>query len=75
MPGSGWRTPDDTPTGSVVIALTIPAGEEWERIVRGALSALLRDESFEPDSGALSPETTASIFEQFMFDTWEWEPC
>jgi hypothetical protein len=64
-----WLTPDDQPTGERTIALTIPTGEGWEAILRGALAPLFDPASFE-QFGTLTPEETAAAFQATMIDSW-----
>ena len=75
MSKRGWLTPQDDPTGTITIALTIPEGEEWEAIIRGALVPLFDSANYE-ESGVWTPEETASLMEQIMIASFNlWEPC
>jgi hypothetical protein len=67
-----YEPPVNAPTGVIIIRLSVPAGEEWERLARGALSALLREESFQEIENHLTPAEAADAFEQAMIDTWAW---
>jgi microcystin-dependent protein len=69
-----WLTPDAAPTGDLCVRLVIPQGEEWEAIVRGALSPLLRSENFEY-YGAYLPEETAEVFRDYAVQWMQWERC
>lgn len=69
-----WLTPEDAPDGTRVIALTVPAGDEWEAIVRGALAPLMFPYNYE-QHGSYTPEETAAIMQEAMQETFMWEEC
>ena len=71
---NAWLTPDDAPTGTRVIKLYVPQGEEWENIIRGALAPLMLPENFE-QYGSYTPEETAQVFRDITADTFQWEDC
>jgi len=71
---NAWLTPTETANGQITIALTVPSGEEWETIVRGALAALGEVENFEL-YGAVTPEEAAQTFRDALVITFQWEPC
>jgi microcystin-dependent protein len=56
-----WLTPSETPSGGRCVQLTIPDGDEWEAIVKGALVPLFAPWNFE-QYGTLTPDETAAIF-------------
>jgi hypothetical protein len=74
MTSARWLTPDNAPDGTRVIALTVPKGDEWEAIVRGALVPLIVPWSFE-EHGSFTPEETAAIFQDAIQETLDWEDC
>lgn len=67
-----WLTPDTAPDGTREIILTVPSGDEWEAIARGALASLLFPSSYE-EHGAFTPEETAAVFEAAFVATMQWE--
>jgi hypothetical protein len=69
-----WLTPDDAPDGTRTIALTIPKGDEWEAIVRGALVPLMFPSSYEL-FGAITPEEAATAFQEAFQETFQWTDC
>ena len=69
-----WLTPEDAPTGTVNIMLTVPAGEEWEAILRGALAPLFDSESYE-FYGAITPEEAAEYFRANMLQNMAMASC
>jgi microcystin-dependent protein len=56
-----WLTPDDPPDGEQCFQLTIPGGEEYAAIFRGALVPLFSPANFE-QFGSQTPEETAQAF-------------
>ncbi len=70
----GYPTPNDAPNGTRCIQILVPAGEDWERLARGALAALFIPENFEI-LGYYTPEETADVFNQSMFQAMAWETC
>lgn len=74
MPPQAWLTPDSAPNGTRTIALTIPRGDEWEAIVRGALAPLLVPGNYE-QFGSYTPEETAAEFQDAFQETMQWEDC
>lgn len=74
MATQAWLTPDTAPTGTRVICLYVPEGEEWETIVRGALAPLMLPENFEK-YGDFTPEETAQMFREITSATFAWEDC
>jgi len=71
----GWLTPQDDPTGTRTIALTIPSGDEWEAIIRGAIVPLFDSENYE-QHGVWTPEETAELMLQLITDSLTaWEDC
>jgi plasmid replication initiation protein len=62
-----WLTPDDAPGTPVTVELTIPGGEEYAAILRGALVLLFDPANFEL-FGSQTPETVAQAFVDAMHD-------
>jgi hypothetical protein len=66
-----WLTPDNAPDGTREIILTVPNGDEWEAIVRGALVPLCFPDAFE-QRGSYTPDETAAIFWAAIIITFQW---
>jgi hypothetical protein len=56
-----WLTPDDPPDNLVCVQVTIPGGEAYSAIFRGALVLLFDPENYE-QWGAETPEDVAQAF-------------
>lgn len=69
-----WLTPDAPPDGEITIALTIPHGDEWETMVRGALAALGEADNYQT-FGSVKPEECAQLFRDALITTFQWDEC
>ena len=72
MSSGKFLTPEDAPDGTVEITITVPSGEEWEALARGALALLVDDANFEQSSGtAETVEDSAYYFLLAISKTFE----
>lgn len=62
-----WLTPDNAPETPVIVELTIPGGEEYAAILRGALVMLFDPANFE-QFGSQTPEAVSQAFLDAMGD-------
>lgn len=65
---NAWLTPDDAPDGTRELVLTVPSGDEWEALARGALALLLLAANYE-QHGAISPDDCAAYFADALLTT------
>lgn len=66
-----WLTPNSDPGTTRQIILVVPADDEFEAIVRGALLPLLDADNFE-QYGDLTPDETVAILLPAVLDTLQW---
>lgn len=68
-----FLTPENEPDGYKTVRLIVPAGDEWEALARGALTALLSEFSWE-ETG-LPVDETVQYWINAMYDTFAWQEC
>jgi len=69
-----FLTPDAMPDGTDRICISVPSGEEWGALARGALAALFDCRNFE-QYGSVTPEEAAQAFVDVSLDMMRWEVC
>lgn len=67
MSQHAWLTVDDLPAARTTRTITLPDGEPWLAILRGALSLLIYEENFE-QHGTLSPAEMADEWHEVFND-------
>jgi hypothetical protein len=55
---NAWLTPTAAPGVTRDVVLTVPDSEDFEAIIRGALTLLLMASNYEQSPGGLTPEET-----------------
>lgn len=70
---SRWIVPAAAPSGTRSLVLTVPDGDDWEALARGALALLLDPANYE-QSGTITPDAAAEYWLSPLLATFQdWE--
>ena len=64
-----WLIPASAPSGTRDLVLTVPNGDDWEALARGALALLLDTDNYE-QTGSITPDDAVSYFIAGLLSTY-----